>query len=74
MIKSQNLETIPLQPSFISFNSYPDLDYNVDLTNITETLSGICKKYNTSLEEVIPPLIDHLQNSPAKHVIYIIFS
>ena len=57
-IRAPNLETIPVYPNSLMFQ-FPKLEYFLDTANVTDTLSGICRKYNASLEDLLPPLVDH---------------
>ena len=62
LIESPNSEHIPLYPSSLSFN-FSSMDFYLDETNVTDTLSGICKKYNKSLESILPPIVDYWDNA-----------
>ena len=40
-------------------------DWHIDMKNVTETFTNICKTYSTSLEDLLSPIVDHWQ-SPIK--------
>lgn len=60
---SRNM-TLTLKMSNISLSD-TDLDWHIDMKNVTETFTNICKTYSTSLEDLLSPIVDHWQ-SPIK--------
>ena len=56
-INSPVMETTPLNFADFSVDT-PLLNYYLNSDNITNVFSSICKKYNSTLEDLIPPLIE----------------
>ena len=38
----------------------PMIEYYLDSENITNVFSSICKKHNSTLDRLVPPLLDHI--------------
>ena len=36
------------------------IEYYLDSENITNVFSSICKKHNSTLDRLVPPLLDHI--------------
>ena len=64
-LQNPNRGNIILTPEIINFN-YTNLQYYIDNKNVTDTFTNICKDYNTSLNDLMGPLI---LNSHAKNLI-----
>jgi hypothetical protein len=54
---SRNM-TLTLKMSNISIKD-TDLDWNMDMKNVTDTFRNICKKYDSNLNDLISPIINH---------------
>ena len=57
LIRSPDVETTPVYTNTLVFE-FPSLEYFLDTSNVTSTLSELCRKYNTSLNDLLPPLVD----------------
>ena len=56
LIDSPKMTHKPLTISNLSFEMN---EYYFDSENVTKTLGTICKKYNSTLDDILPPIVDH---------------
>ena len=58
LIRSPNVNIATFTVSNFSIDP-PTFDFYLDSGNITRIFDSICKKYNTTLDNIMPPLIEH---------------
>ena len=61
LIDSPNMTYTPLTMSNLSLEDDIMRGYYTDGENITKVFNLICKKYNSTLDDILPPLVDHWQ-------------
>lgn len=66
IINSPNMNVGNLKAKTFSFG-LPELDYFLDSENLTKTFDNICRKYNETLDDIFPPLVDHWKIQSQSH-------
>ena len=65
-IKSPLIESTPITPLDIDVN-LESADFPLDIDKVTNTLAAICTQYNSSLDDIIPPLVQLYKEGGSYH-------